>query len=86
MADRITKRTVFFTMLRHPDGWIRVGPAYSSRKEAQGWLSFVKQARRLRTGRVAQLTCRWVNGELDAKTIETLDKKFNMDPPAESEE
>lgn len=75
------KRTVFFTMILHPvTAWTRVGNAYSSRKDAQGWLGFVRGRWHL-PARVAACTITLVDGVPDARSLEVLDKKFNLDPP-----
>lgn len=77
----VEKRTVYFIMVDHPLGPQRVGNAYRTRKAAQEWVGFVRSAwRGLRTYvKAAKLTL--VDGKLDARSIELLDKVFNMDPP-----
>lgn len=81
-----SKRRIWFIMVRHPvKGWTRVGPAYGSLENAKGWVSFVRRAwRGLRT-KVSQCTLRYNNGHLDERSIQTLDKKYNMDPAANGE-
>lgn len=75
-------RTVFFTMVHHPvDGTIRVGNAYGSRSAARSWLPFVRGAWRGCRASVSQCTLRWVNGELDERSLRLLDEKYNLDPP-----
>lgn len=82
----VEKRTVYFIMVDRPfAGPTRVGKAYGSRKAAQEWVKFVRGAwRGLRIYlKAAKLTL--VDGKLDARSIELLDKVFNMDPPAAAE-
>ena len=80
--DQKEKRTVYFTMVLHPlTGWTRVGNAYSSRKAARGWLGFVRGRWHLPT-RVAACTLTLVDRRPDARSLSVLDKKFNLDPPA----
>jgi hypothetical protein len=76
------KKTVYFTMVYHPgQGWTRVGNAFGSRKAAQSWVPFVRDFWRGLKTKVSQLTLRMHNGELSAKTLHILDKKFNLDAP-----
>ena len=79
-----TKRTVFFTMVKHPatGKWTRVGKAYTSRKTATEWLPFVRGAwRNICPVKVSQFTVRFVNGIITAKSKAILDTKYNMDCP-----
>lgn len=77
-----SKHTLYFTMIFHPSGkWIRVGRPYTSRKTAQSWSGFVRGAWHNLPFKVSQCTLRIIDGTLDAKSIETLDQKFNLDPP-----
>lgn len=79
---KIEKRTLYFTMVRHPSsGWIRVGKPFSKKETARGWLSFVKGAWRGLPVKISQMTCTLVDGEIDEKSKQILDEKFNMDPP-----
>jgi hypothetical protein len=72
---------VYFTMVCHPGkGWIRVGNAYRTRAIAAGWLPFVRGAWKGCRVRVSELTLRYVDGDLDERTRQTLDRKFNLDP------
>jgi hypothetical protein len=74
------KRVLFFTMVMHPvKWWTRVGNAYGSRKEAIGWLPFVRDAWRGCRVKVSQCTLRFKNGALCEKSKRTLDKKYNLD-------
>lgn len=77
-----TKRRCYFTMVLHPEkGWTRVGKAYASRTVAASWLPVVHRAWQGCRARVAQCTVRYVAGRLDAASVETLDRKFNMEAP-----
>ncbi len=85
MLTKTEKRTVYFTMVRHPvDGWIRVGNAYNTRKGAQSWLPFVRASWRVCKVRVSQFTIKLINGGMDERSKRVLSEKFNMDPPGES--
>lgn len=84
MSMSTEKRRVYFTMVLHPArGWIRVGNAYASQESAKSWLSFVRGSWRGCRARVAQCTLRLVDGKPDSRSLAVLDKKFNMDAPAE---
>lgn len=74
-------RTVFFVMVDHPLGPKRVGNAYSSRKSAQSWVPLVRAAWKGIHTYVEPAELTFVDGKLDAASVELLDKKFNMDPP-----
>jgi hypothetical protein len=74
------KKTVFFTMVSLQDGkWTRVGNAYNSRKQASGWLSFVKSFWGGRSVKVSQCTLRFEDGKLCENSRKLLDSKYNMD-------
>lgn len=76
------KRTVFFTMVRHPiKGWMRVGNAYGTRKSAAGWLSFVRGSWRGCAAKVSQCTLRFEDGALSQASVRILDSKYNLDAP-----
>jgi hypothetical protein len=80
-----TKRTVFFTMVRHPiKGWTRVGNAYPSRDAAKEWLPFVRGSWRGLRAKVSQCTLRLEAGKLCERSRRVLDEKFNLDAPAEA--
>ena len=82
MKPVVEKIRVFFTMVEHPiDGWIRVGKAYPTRDAAKEWIGFVRRHWRFCRVRISSCTLRRVNGELDERSRQVLDKKFNMDPP-----
>lgn len=78
---------VYFHMVRHPlKGWIRAGRQYSDRDVAKSWTSFVKAAWRGLPTRIKPLTLRFgADGKLTPKTLERLDKEFNLDPPGQAE-
>lgn len=74
------KRTLFFTMVSLQDGkWTRVGNAYNSRKQAQSWLSFVKNFWGGRSVKVSQCTLCFEDGKLCENSIKLLNAKYNMD-------
>lgn len=58
------KKTIFFTMVRRPSGWARVGPAYPSREAAREWLPFVRGSWRGCAAKIAQCTIR-----LDGRSV-----------------
>ncbi len=74
------KRTVFFTMVMHPEtGWTRVGNAYPSRKAAADWLPFVRGAWRGLRAKVSQCTVRFEGGKVCEQSRRLLDEKYNLD-------
>ena len=73
------KRTIFFTMVRSHSGWVRVGPAYSSREAAREWLPFVRGSWRGCAAKIAQCTIRLDGGKVCEKSRRVLNEKFNMD-------
>jgi hypothetical protein len=79
----MTKRTVYFVMVLHPLGtWFRAGPAYASREKAKEWVPLVRGRYRVCRVRVMSFTARFnADGTMTKKSTQTLDKKFNMDPP-----
>ncbi len=79
MNTESTTRKFFFVMVEHPmKGWIRVGNAYSSRATAIGWGPIVRGAWCGCRVKVSQFTARFVNGKLDERSREVLDKKYNL--------
>lgn len=80
MSPKSEIRTVFFIMVDHPLGPRRVGNAYSSRDRAKEWVAFVRKFHRLRTY-IQRADLKFIDGQLDAASVELLDKVFNLDPP-----
>ena len=72
-------RWVFFTMVEISTGWMRVGNAYASREDAEGWLDFVSASKGGRPARVEGLDLFYVDGQLDERTVRELDERFNLD-------
>jgi hypothetical protein len=82
VSGQTTKRTVYFTMVRHPSrGLMRVGNAYGSRKAAADWLPFVRGAWRGCSVSISRCTLVWVGGELTLSSRRVLDQKYNLDAP-----
>lgn len=81
----IEKRSVYFIMVAGLKGPKRVGKAYSSREAAKGWVGFVRAFFRGRRVSIRRANLTLIDGKLDARSIELLDKVFNMDPPAIAE-
>jgi hypothetical protein len=81
---KIEKRTIYFTMVLDPrtGKWTRVGTPYGKKQTATGWLPVVRGSWRHCKVKVSPFTFRLIDGKLTPKAIATLDKKFNMDPPA----
>jgi len=78
---KIEKQIVYFIMIKHPcNGWIRVGKVYSEKETAKGWVSFVKKAWHGLPAKILQCRLTYIDGILDKKSNEKLDK-FNIDPP-----
>lgn len=74
------KRTLFFTMVMHPDaGWMRVGNAFTSRKAAAEWLPFVRFTWRGLQAKVSQCTVRLDGGKVCDKSRRLLSEKYNID-------
>lgn len=73
---------VFFTMVEITTGWVRVGDAYSTRREAEDWLDFVSESKGGRPAKVEELKLNYIGDALDEETIQILDEKFNMDAPS----
>ncbi len=74
------KRTVFFTMINHPQsGWTRVGNAYGSRHAATEWLPFVRGAWRGAYGQKFR-NVRFIlkMAKFCEKLRNLLDTKYNM--------
>jgi hypothetical protein len=85
VQERLVRRVVFFTMVRHPfNGWTRVGKAFASKESAKGWVPFVRKAWRGCHTKVSQCTLIWRDGKLTPKSVKVLDEKFNMDAPDSS--
>jgi hypothetical protein len=82
MSSNIRKQRVFFTMIDHPCGTpMRVGKAYTDRKAARSWLSFVSAAWRGLLAFVEACDLRYVDGVLDAASLKLLDERYNLDAP-----
>lgn len=77
-----TTRTVFFTMVMHPNGkWTRVGNSYAKKDTAKGWVPFVKGAWRGCRVKVQPCTLELEDGKLTPASLEILDREYNFDPP-----
>ena len=85
MKPVVKKRRLYFTMVHHPiNGRIRVGSACAAVSDARYWLPIVRRAWRGLRVTMAQCTLVWHDGVLTAKSVETLDRQFNMLPPGET--
>ncbi len=73
------ERTVFLTMVSHPNGWVRVGNAYPSREAATDWVPFVRSAWRGLKTKVEACKLTFVDGKLTDESRQLLDQKFNLD-------
>jgi len=72
-------KTVFFTMVYHLSGWMRVGNAYPTRESAKEWLPMVRARwRGLRT-KVESCVLTFKDGVLSEESRQLLDQKFNLD-------
>lgn len=75
----VEKRKMFFIMVDHPvDGWIRTGNAYKTREIANEWKPLVRGAWRFCRVKLSTFTARFVDGKLDERSREVLDKKYNL--------
>jgi hypothetical protein len=77
------KRRLYFTMVRHPLGAKRVGNAYATKQDARDAVPLVRGAWRGLRVVISQCTLVWRDGVLCPKSLQTLDHKYNMDPPKE---
>jgi hypothetical protein len=66
-------------MVLKPSGkWVRTGPPYRSKKNAQSWLPFVRGANRGGSVKLRQCTVRFTpQGEPTEVSVKRLDQEFN---------
>jgi len=79
----VKKRRLYFTMVCHPLGAKRVGNAYATKQDARYAVPLVRGAWRGLRVVISQCTLVWRDGVLCPKSLQTLDRKYNMDPPKE---
>jgi hypothetical protein len=79
----VKKRRLYFTMVCHPLGAKRVGNAYATKQDARDAVPLVRGAWRGLRVKISQCTIVWRDGVLCPKSLQTLDHKYNMDPPKE---
>ena len=79
----VKKRRLYFTMVCHPLGAMRAGNAYATKQDACDAVPLVRGAWRGLRVKVSQCTLVWCDGVLTPKSVETLSRKYNLEPPKE---
>ncbi len=77
---------VYFVMVHGPRPPSRVGNAYALRETAASWGDFAAKACRCEGWTVEALDLEWEGGRLSAATLDVLDRRYNLDPPAGTQE
>ena len=77
----VKKRRLYFTMVCHPLGAMRVGNAYATKQDARDAVPLVRGAWRGLRVKISQCTIVWRDGVLSPKSVETLIRKYNLEPP-----
>ena len=77
----VKKRRLYFTMVRHPLGPTRAGNAYATKQDARDAVPFVRGSWRGLRVTISQCTLVWHGGQLTPKSIATLARKYNLEPP-----
>ena len=80
MQPNVKVIPVFFHMVSHPAGEIRVGKPYLKKETAKGWTRFVRATWGLRV-RIATCRVRFVDGVISEASRKELDEVYNCDPP-----
>lgn len=75
----VTTRTIFFIMVHHLNGWIRVGQPYPTPEAAKDWVPFVRKAWRGLKTKVEPCKLSFLNGVITAESRQLLDQKFNVE-------
>ena len=75
------KRRLYFTMVCHPLGLKRAGNAYPTKQDARDAVPLVRGSWRGLRVTISQCTIVWHDGQLTPKSIATLDRKYNLEPP-----
>ena len=75
------QRRLYFTMVRHPLGAKRAGNAYANKQDARDAVPLVRGSWRGLRVTISQCTLVWHDGQLTPKSIATLDRKYNLEPP-----
>ena len=77
----VKKRRLYVTMVHHPLGLKRAGNAYPTTQDARDAVPLVRGSWRGLRVTISQCTLVWPDGQLTPKSIATLDRKNNMEPP-----
>ena len=80
----VKKRRLYFTMVCHPLGAKRAGNAYATKQDARDAVPLVRGAWRGLHVTISQCTIIWRDGALTPKSVETLSRKYNLEPPSPS--
>jgi hypothetical protein len=78
----VKKRRLYFTMVCHPSGGLkRAGNAYPTKQDARDAVPLVRGAWRGLRVTISQCTLIWRDGRLTPKSVDTLSRKYNLEPP-----
>ena len=77
----VKKRRLYFIMVCHPLGAKRAGNAYATKQDARDAVPLVRGAWRGLHVTISQCTIIWRDGALTPKSVETLSRKYNLEPP-----
>jgi len=75
------KRRLYFTMVCHPLGLKRAGNAYPTQKDARDAVPLVRGSWHGLRVTISQCTLVWLDGVLTPKSVDTLSRKYNLEPP-----
>ena len=78
------KRRLYFTMVCHPLGLKRAGNAYPTKQDARDAVPLVRGSWRGLRVAISQCTIVWRDGQLTPKSIATLARKYDLEPPCET--
>ncbi len=81
MKPVVKKRRLYFTMVCHPIGLKRVGNAYPTKQDARDAVPLVRGSWRGLRVTISQCTLVWHDGVLTSKSVDTLSRKYNLEPP-----
>ena len=81
MKPVVKKRRLYFTMVFAPKGWQRAGNAYATMQDARDAVPLVRGAWRGLRVTISQCTRVWHDGQLTPKSVDTLSRKYNLEPP-----
>lgn len=77
----VKKRRLYFTMVHHPLGLKRAGNAYATKQDARDAVQHVRGSWRGLRVTISQCTLVWHDGQMAPKSVDTLSRKYNLEPP-----